>query len=691
MAMTLRRRSTSILSLRKSSCGPSSSVTPYLTPYGRGHQICCTFIYWQLIKWLLLIYHRKSTSSGSVDLHNLTLPNEAVFSIFATLSQKCRIDHIHQNNYRRRKSHMKRSYFKKLPIMLQLSSLGLLIVTVMLSIMAANYISASNVVKRNNSEYVKWLSSQMNQSISSNSNDYKRSIETVAYNETVQRFLSATNPFRKIELYTQLKAYLSDMAGIKEGILDIALIDKSGAVYNLRANAEQLGAISMEIPRNNLYYFLGLKMIDLSYTTTPVLVAGAPIYSTTNFEAGKNRLGTLLLIINNRLLFGDGNPVRLPEGALVYMTDRNGRLFYTNDDSSKLGEPIPNDTLLDKHEYIIQREAIPDLNGGIVIKMPSSVLLQGLNKIRQEQLIMVAVALVLMIIPLLYVSNNILQPLKRLMRLMGEVTLGEKKNLSKRVEVDGYAEMIIMASRFNEMLAEIEDLTDRLLESKRVLYETELIKRRAELSFLQSQINPHFLYNTLESIKGLAADEGSSQIFELTKALSLFFRYSIKGPDMVSLERELIIIKNYILIHQIRFGKRLQVEYDITTECLGCLVPRMILQPIVENAIKHGIEPLVRTGLLRIKGYRDGENLLLFVEDNGMGLSPVKLEEVNASIESGHSAADSLDGYSESGIGLANVHDRIRINFGEAYGIWMTSELEGGTTVSIKIPVRGEE
>ena len=585
---------------------------------------------------------------------------------------------------------MKRSYLKKLPIMVQLSLLGLFIVTVMLSIMAANYISASNVVKRNNSEYVKGLISQMNQSISSNSNDYKRSIETVAYNETVQRFLSATNPFRKIELYTQLKAYLSDMAGIKEGILDIALIDKSGAVYNLRANSEQLGAISMEIPQNNLYYFLGLKMIDLSYTTTPVLVAGAPIYSTTNYEAGKNRLGTLLLVINNRLLFGDGNPVRLPEGALVYMTDRNGRLFYTNDDSSKLGEPIPNDTLLDKHEYIIQREAIPDLNGGIVIKMPSSVLLQGLNKIRQEQLIMVAVALVLMIIPLLYVSNNILQPLKRLMRLMGEVTLGEKKNLSKRVEVDGYAEMIIMASRFNEMLAEIEDLTDRLLESKRVLYETELIKRRAELSFLQSQINPHFLYNTLESIKGLAADEGSSQIFELTKALSLFFRYSIKGPDMVSLERELIIIKNYIFIHQIRFGKRLQVEYDITTECLGCLVPRMILQPIVENAIKHGIEPLVRTGLLRIKGYRDGENLLLFVEDNGMGLSPVKLEEVNASIESGHSAADSLDGYSESGIGLANVHDRIRINFGEAYGIWMTSELEGGTTVSIKIPVRGE-
>ncbi len=585
---------------------------------------------------------------------------------------------------------MKLTYLKKLPIMLQLSLLGLFIVTVMLLIMAVNYFSAINVVKRNNSQYVNGLISQLNQSISSNSNDYKRIIETVDYNETVQKFLSAVDPFRKVELYTQLKAYLSDMAGMKEGILDIALVDKNGAVYNLNANSDQLPPISREIPPNNLYYFLGLRMVELSYITTPVLVAGAPIYSTTNFEAGKNRLGTMLLVINNQLLFGDGNPVHLPEGALVYMTDRNGKLFYTNDDATKLGETNPRDIWLDdKHEYIIQREAIPNLNGEIVIKMPNSVLLQGLNKIRRQQFIMVAVALFLMVIPLLYMRNNILQPLKRFMSLMGEVSLGDKKHLSKRVEVDGYAEIIIMASRFNEMLVEIEDLTDRLLESKRVLYETELIKRRAELSFLQSQINPHFLYNTLESIKGLAADEGSSQIFELTTALSLFFRYSIKGPDMVSLERELIIIKNYILIHQIRFGKRLKVEYDISKECLGCLVPRMILQPIVENAIKHGIEPLQRTGLLRIKGYRDGENLFLFVEDNGMGLSPVKLEEINASIER-RSAADSLDGYSESGIGLANVHDRIRINFGQTYGIRMTSELEGGTTVSIKIPVRGE-
>jgi two-component system, sensor histidine kinase YesM len=590
---------------------------------------------------------------------------------------------------------MKRSYFKKLknlPILLQLSMLGLFIVAVMMSIMAVNYYRAIHVVKKNNSDYIKGVISQLNHSIASNSNDIKRIMETIAYNgQTIQTFLTVTDATQKFEMYKQVKDYMSDMKGMKTGILDIAMVDKNGVIFNLNSKNNHLPALSQEIPRNNLSHFLGLKMIDLSdvsVKTTPVLVAGIPIYSTSQFDPDNKELGTLLVTMDNRMLFGDGNPVHLPMGALVYMTDRNGKLFYTNDDSSKLGEPVSQDLLSNRGgQYIIQKEAIPDLGGEIVIEMPNRVLLQGLNEVRRQQLVMVCIALIFMIIPLLFVRNNILQPLRKFMKLMGEVSLGEKQHLRKRIEVEGYAEMTIMAARFNEMLTEIENLTDRLLDSERTLYETELIKRRAELTFLQSQINPHFLYNTFESIKGLAVRLGATQIFELTRALSLFFRYSIKGPDMVSLEEEWNIVRNYILIHQIRFGTRLQVEYDIHAECLGCLVPKMILQPIVENAIKHGIEPLERTGILVIRGYRSGEILHLSVEDNGPGISSDKLEEIQRSMER-RSATEGFD--SESGIGLANVHDRIRIKFGEPYGIRMTSSLLCGTTVSLTIPVRGE-
>jgi two-component system sensor histidine kinase YesM len=184
-------------------------------------------------------------------------------------------------------------------------------------------------------------------------------------------------------------------------------------------------------------------------------------------------------------------------------------------------------------------------------------------------------------------------------------------------------------------------------------------------------------------------DEGSTKIFELTTALGLFFRFSIKGPDMVSLERELTIIKNYIYIHQIRFGDRLKVEYCFDAESLGCMIPQMILQPIVENAIYHGIEPLKRNGLLEIKGYSDEENLYLTVQDNGMGISSDRLEGIHKTLAI-HSGKMVQDHHPESGIGLMNVHDRIRIKYGEQYGIQITSKLHGGTQILIKLPVRSE-
>ncbi|MBJ6361144.1 sensor histidine kinase [Paenibacillus sp. GCM10012307] len=582
------------------------------------------------------------------------------------------------------------SYFKKLPITTQLLLLLSLIVLVMVSIMAANYFRAVEVIKENNSNYMQGIISQQNQSLSSNSNDIKKIIDTVAYNEqTVQNYLNVTDPVERLEAYNQLKSYLSDMRGMKEGILDIALVGKNGSYFNMKADTDQLAGIAQDIPEKVLYYFDGLQELTIANATKWVLIAGAKIYSTTDFTKGENELGTVLVAFDVGALFGNGDSIDLSNRATIYMTDRNGRVFYTNDKSLSIGGRLSKAELLDGNEqYLIKREPIPDFGGEIVIAMPNHVLLQGLNDIRKQQLFMVAIAIGFLIIPLLFVINNILQPLKKLMMLMSEVRMGQKNHLRKRIEVDGYAEMIIMATRFNDMMAEIEGLTERLLDSKKLLYETELVKRQAELSYLQSQINPHFLYNTLESIKGLAADEGSSKIFELTKALALFFRFSIKGSETVSLDRELTIIKNYVYIQQIRFGERLQVEYDFSAASLDCAIPKMILQPIVENAINHGIEPLERNGLLVIKSYTEGDNLYLSVQDNGSGMHAERLEDINKSLEMQRSERD--DRSSESSIGLMNVHDRLRIKYGEAYGIWITSNIGCGTRVLLKLPIGGE-
>lgn len=153
---------------------------------------------------------------------------------------------------------------------------------------------------------------------------------------------------------------------------------------------------------------------------------------------------------------------------------------------------------------------------------------------------------------------------------MNEIKLGKPKSLQKRINLQGYAEIIVMANEFNEMLDEVDELTHRLLESNTRLYEAELVKKQSELAYLQSQINPHFLYNTLESIKGIAADEGVDKIYNMTKALALVFRYSIKGTDMVPLREELTIIKSFIFIQKIRFGNRFEVKYRFPEAILEC-------------------------------------------------------------------------------------------------------------------------
>lgn len=580
---------------------------------------------------------------------------------------------------------------KRLPIALQLTLLTSLIVITMVLIMVTNYFRSVEVVKRDNSNYLQGGITQIKQTIAANSMHIVRILDTVAYNgQTVQKYFYVTDQVEKFEAYTQLKNYLSDMMGMKAGILDIALVGRNNTKMNLAGDVNQLTPIAEEIPGNTLFYYAGYKEITMANKTIPVMVVGAPIYSTTDFNEGSNRIGTVLIAVDIKALFDSNFPDHLFKGATLYMSDRYGHVFFTNDESAPIGSLIPEKIFAGTNrENLIQIDNIPDLAGAIAIEMPNRILLRGINDIRKQQLILVAIALVLLIVPFLFIINNILQPLKKMMRLMNEVRLGRKSHLSKRIQVDGYAEMIIMATRFNEMMAEIEDLTERLVAGKRLLYETELVKRRAELSYLQSQINPHFLYNTLESIKGLAVDEGATQIFELTKALALFFRFSIKGPDMVTLERELTIIKNYIFIHQIRFGERLQVEYDFEPDCLSSTIPKMILQPIVENAIFHGIEPLQRNGRLLIKGYSDGINLYLSVQDNGTGISSERLEKINESIDQ-RIAKDEQDDQTEHSIGLINVLDRIRIKFGEEYGLQITSQLQGGTQVLLNMPLRRE-
>ena len=210
---------------------------------------------------------------------------------------------------------------------------------------------------------------------------------------------------------------------------------------------------------------------------------------------------------------------------------------------------------------------------------------------------------------------------------------------------------------------------------------------------MQSQINPHFLYNTLECIRGQALIDGNMEIAKMVEALSAFFRYSIsRKGNLVTLRDELANIENYMLIQRYRFNNRFSMEVIIDEEdeeAYNFMIPRLIIQPIVENAIFHGLEEKLEGGKVTIEVIVTDQNLILTISDNGKGMDSKKLKELNARIQMDNVDLDEEEkrNHRNTGIALPNIHKRIRLLFGEEYGVNVYSTVGQGTDVEITIPV----
>lgn len=218
-----------------------------------------------------------------------------------------------------------------------------------------------------------------------------------------------------------------------------------------------------------------------------------------------------------------------------------------------------------------------------------------------------------------------------------------------------------------------------------------------EIKHLQNQINPHFLYNTLDSIRGQALSVGEIKLADMVEALSSFFRYSIsRRGNIVSLEEEIRNVKTYVKIQKFRFEERfdLKIEMDASDGVMECLIPKMTLQPIVENAIYHGIETGMRPGIVTVRIIETEERLLIYVTDNGVGISKEKLKKIHDTLnEKGSQEDHKLSAKQGEGNGLAlrNVNERIHIYYGDGYGISIYSTVNVGTEVEIRLPTIKEK
>ncbi len=265
-----------------------------------------------------------------------------------------------------------------------------------------------------------------------------------------------------------------------------------------------------------------------------------------------------------------------------------------------------------------------------------------------------------------FISKGITRPLRKLQGVMKSVETGEFRTAGK---IDATDEIKELAREYDIMVGRIEELIEEnVLEQE--------LKRKSDLKALQAQINPHFLYNTLDSIIWMGEMQKCDEVVKMTSALSRLFRISIsKGHELINLRDELEHVRSYLTIQEMRYKNKFRYLIDIPEELMDCTVLKITLQPLVENAIYHGIRSVDYEGLIEIGGYRDNEDIILTVKDNGEGMDNTTL-----------TALVTEDPEQQQGTGVRNVHERIRLYFGNEYGLSYESTIGGGTLIKIHIP-----
>ncbi len=272
----------------------------------------------------------------------------------------------------------------------------------------------------------------------------------------------------------------------------------------------------------------------------------------------------------------------------------------------------------------------------------------------------------------IYLPKSFTRPITDLVNVTDRVSRGDLSARSDNVSTDEVGEL---SKSMNQMIEKINELLSQITKEQ-------IRIREAELELLQIQINPHFLYNTLDTIIWLAEGGDEKRVVGMVKSLSAFFRTSLsRGRDIITIREELLHAKSYLEIQQFRYQDILDYEIDVPESFGEYSIPKITIQPLIENALYHGIKNKRGGGRITVKGYREGDDIVISVADDGIGMTEERLGEVVAGLSKNQPADSAI-------YGLYNVNERIRLKFGEKYGISLHSVHGQGSTCNILLPMR---
>lgn len=335
---------------------------------------------------------------------------------------------------------------------------------------------------------------------------------------------------------------------------------------------------------------------------------------------------------------------------------------------------------------IAQCLQVEELEWKIVSIIPMEELSSDMREVVKIGILLAAVSIMLLIVFGHIIIKNITKPINAIVKFLKQT---ERNTLKMRIKIPSQNEIAIIAANINTMLDRVENMTKRIVENQTMLYESKLAEQDAELLALQSQINPHFLYNTLNCLSNIGLVYDIPEVADISVAMSNIYRYSIKGDKLVPLSDEIQCIKEYMKIIDIRFSGKFETEIKIEDRLLELLTLRMILQPLIENAVYYGMEQKLEKYRLVIEGHiSEKEQLILAVQNDGKIIDSGQLETLRETILEYESIG--LYHTKKKSIGLSNINKRIKLQFGNQYGLFITSEESIGTRVTLILPVLHE-
>lgn len=374
------------------------------------------------------------------------------------------------------------------------------------------------------------------------------------------------------------------------------------------------------------------------------------------------------------LVFNDQNEVMVAD----YGTDWNMDTGLVEGIRRELAEGDRKEASYDDQFWFYR-----SVSGGkmqILLTIPNQTIVDALFPTVASSIFVAIIAVLASVVCSVVYSKAIGRPIRDLSEEMKTITLNEYSGSTLESRED---EIGILQDSFNHMITRNKELIAQQ-------YQAKLEKRNAQLRALQAQINPHFMYNTLQVIGGMALEKDAPEVYSVTLALSDILRYSLNfSKEMVCLEEEVEYLKSYVMIQNERFGGKVQLKLELEPDTRKCLIPKLILQPLAENSFEHGLLNKAGDWLLTVESHTTPEgDLLICIKDNGIGFDSERLAQIREKIE-----LDTVKALnSGSHIGLANVHARIKLRSAkEGHGVSIDSSPETGTTVSVRMPALYEE